>query len=203
MAPRRNDDDAHRGVARDLGRAATATVNSRFLPAPCRSARPHAIPARRPAGHESAGEDSVLAPRSAARSFTLCRYCARQKSPTNNPLGQRISHPGTVLGESPTAAYASYLDSPRENQEQARPGKGTRMLSQFSLGEPDRRPLPPATTRGRLMTRVLAPCAWACILSSKCVAAFGMLNEGPRRQLAGGHRVELSCVTYGSRGSWL
>ena len=106
-------------------------------PNPGRSARPHAIPARRPAGHESAGEDSGLCPAvrthfacamddgalllntacspvSTRHDSTVYLFASRQKSPTNNLLGQRISH--TVLSEFQTPAYAPTLDSPRENK---------------------------------------------------------------------------------------
>jgi Orn/Lys/Arg decarboxylase, major domain len=61
--------------------------------------------------------------------------------------GFRIPAPRSASG--PDGSLRTYLDSTHENQEQSRPGKGTRMLSQFSRGAPDRRPLPPATTRGR------------------------------------------------------
>ena len=205
-------------------------VNSRFLPAPGRSARPHAIPASRPAGHESAGEASVLCP--AVRTHFACSiddgalllnppillsrpvhdstaylFAHRQKSPTNNPLGQRISH--TVLSEFPDASLRTYPRLASREQGQSRPEKGhaqstiVPLASSWLPGSGDRPVLPslpatsdstiavagttesngprPSTVTGRtrsatsaacenqgsVMTRILAPRVWACIVGSK------------------------------------
>jgi hypothetical protein len=125
-------------------------------PYPGRSARPHAIPARRPAGHESAGEDSVLCP--AVRTHFACSmddgalllntarspvstrhdstaylFASRQKSPTNNLSGQRISH--TVLSEFPDASLRTYPQLASREQGQSRPGKGTCAVEHKALGQ--------------------------------------------------------------------
>jgi len=125
-------------------------------PNPGRSARPHAIPARRPAGHESAGEDSGLCPAvrthfacamddgalllntacspvSTRHDSTVYLFASRQKSPTNNLLGQRISH--TVLSEFPDASLRTYPRLATREQGQARPGKGTCSVEHNALGQ--------------------------------------------------------------------
>ena len=123
-------------------------------PNPGRSARPHAIPARRPAGHESAVRTAFFAPRSAPtlpamddgpsvehRPFSFSTrhdstayvFASRQKSPTNNLLGQRISH--TVLSEFPDASLPTYPRLASREQGQSRPGKGTCAVEHKALGQ--------------------------------------------------------------------
>ena len=58
----------------------------------------------------------------------------RQKSPTNNLLGQRISH--TAVSEFPDAGLRSYPRLASREQRQSRPGKGTCSVEHNALGQP-------------------------------------------------------------------
>ena len=143
MATACNDDGAHRGVARDLGRARPdneLTTPPDPLPGlPALTLYPLADPL-----------DTNQPVRTAflpAISAHLHGVSTRTLEVTHEQFIGTTDFASRHCG--PDGSLRTYLDSPRENYEQSRPGEGTRMLSQFSRGKPDRRPLPPATTRGR------------------------------------------------------
>jgi hypothetical protein len=92
---------------------------------------------------------TARSPVSTCDDSTAYYFANRQKSPTNNLSGQRISH--TVLTEFPDASLRTSLDSPRENngnlgREKGHaqsnitplvsswlPGSGVRPLAEFAV----------------------------------------------------------------------
>jgi hypothetical protein len=68
------------------------------------------------------------------RDSTAYLFAHRQKPPTNNLLGQRISH--TVLSEFPDASLRTYPRLASREQGQSRPGKGTCAVEHEALGQP-------------------------------------------------------------------
>jgi len=77
--------------------------------------------------------NTACSPVSTRHDSTVYLFASRQKSPTNNLLGQRISH--TVLSEFPDASLRTYPRLATREQGHARPGKATCSVEHNALGQ--------------------------------------------------------------------
>ena len=77
--------------------------------------------------------NTARSPVSTCHDSTAYMFASRQKSPTNNLLGQRISH--TVLSEFPDASLRTYPRRASREQGQSRPGIGTCSVEHKALGQ--------------------------------------------------------------------
>lgn len=144
----------------------------------------HAIPA----GHESAGQDSVLArdPRPPSR----CRYAHGRSDPRTIPWDNGFRIPALCSASAPTAAYAP--TSTRLARIRSKLGRDKDAQS-ILTGRTRSATSAACDNQGPVMTRVLAPLAWACIVSSKASCLRNVKKEA--RVMRGGYRFELSYVT--------